>query len=306
MNASITQPNRESGIVLILALLIITAALTATAVFGNLIIRSIQQSRLVDQSIQAYYLAESGAERALHQVRKRSALHDCSIIGGSTCNVLGYCDGFSGVNCITAGSGGLGAAMPSDWLVSALSEQSVVKRLQPGESFQIDLFNPYQQTGAVGLEPLETVQVTSADLTSGFTLYGQLTNLTWLIGGTFGCPLGAPIIANGFITGSYNDQLGLAAAAVSGLAGADLNASCLYILRLSNPLTQPVGLFTVSLHSDAPATDANRIDIPSRLVIDASADFGQSFQTVKVRTPVRPPLSGLYDFVLFSDTEIIK
>ena len=300
--------SQQSGIVLILALLIITAALTATAVFGNLIIRSIQQSRLVDQSIQAYYLAESGAERALYQVRVLTSIHDCKIANSSfSCTINGYCDRFSTLPCVTSGQGGLAAGMPSDWLVSALSEQSVVKRLQPGESFQIDLFNPYQQTGAAGLAPaLEVVQVTSADLSSGFTIYGQLTNLTWLIGGSVGCPLGAPVVANGFITGVHNDQLGLAAAALSGLAGADLNAGCLYILRLSNPLTQPAGLFTVSLHNDSPASEANRVNIPSRLLITATADFGQSFQTVKVRTPVRPPLSGLYDFVLFSDSEIIK
>ncbi|OGY49974.1 MAG: hypothetical protein A3J59_00965 [Candidatus Buchananbacteria bacterium RIFCSPHIGHO2_02_FULL_56_16] len=304
------RTSEQSGIVLILALLIITAALTATAVFGNLIIRSIQQSRLVDQSMQAYYLAESGVERALYQVRRRSAIHNCSIaIPSASCNVRGYCDSANSLACVTSGPGGLAAGMPSDWLVSALSEQSVVKRLQPGESFQIDLFHPYQPTVAQGLVPsLEVVQVTSADLASGFTLYGQLTNLTWLISATLNpnCPLGEPIVANGFITGVRNDQLGLAAAAVSGLAGADLNASCLYILRLSNPLTQPAGLFTISLHSDSPASEDNRVDIPSRLLITVTADFGQSFQTVKVRTPVRPPISGLYDFVLFSDTEIIK
>src|SRR3989338_872826 len=117
-----SHSSQQSGIVLILALLIITAALVASAALGNLIIRGIQQSRLVDQSMQAHYLAESGAERALHQVRQRTALHDCALIGAGSCSALGYCDGarFETVPCITAAADGLGAAMPSDWSVAAV------------------------------------------------------------------------------------------------------------------------------------------------------------------------------------------
>jgi len=62
--------NNQSGIVLILAILLIAAVISTAAIFTSLTIRNLQQSRLVDQAIQAHYIAESGAEHALYQVRR--------------------------------------------------------------------------------------------------------------------------------------------------------------------------------------------------------------------------------------------
>lgn len=295
---------KQSGMVLILALLIIAAILATAIIFSNLIIREIQQSRLIDQSIQAYYLAESGAERALYQTRRREAVQgdDCNVIVvGSSCQESnGYCSLTNNeVSCITGTEDNL--ATRNGWLVTVANEPETTVNLKVGESFQLDLFSPYQ--GGDFITNIEAFRV-SSNLSSPM-LYGEITNLTWLLGGSANCPLDNPAISKGEISLS-----GGTSSYITGFPGdPEINPNCSYVLRLGNILLPQAqaGQFTITIHSSATGDPrVNRFDIPSRLIIDSQADFGRSRQKVRVKTPIRPPLSGLYDFVIFSEEEIVK
>ena len=313
------KAKQQSGMVLILSILIVAAVLATVAIFSNLIIREIFQSRLVDQSIQSYYLAESGTERTLYQTRKREAIPDCAIVGSGACNDNGFCpvdtdhDGLQNdIPCITTNQGALGAQMKGDWNVVVSHERSMPIFLQPGGSFQFDLFSPY--LGADFISNLNAIKIQSDPTSnpnnnlSDFKLYGQLTNLSWLVNGSPTCPVVANqrAILQDFIVGSSHQ------AVVTGLVGNGINQNCSYTFRIIDPLPAGGGLsgkYTVSLHSlqnGGVPTDQNQIDIPSRLILDSSATVGNSYQTVRAKTPIRPPLSGLYDFVLFSEEKVVK
>ena len=299
--------------VLILAILIIGSVLATVAVFSNLIISQIRQSRLIDQSIQSYYLAESGAERALYQTRRQEAVRaqDCDIIqSGSVCQSNGFCSATTPSNsvpCINTNEGDL-TGLAGQWTVAVSNEQELSIFLDVGESFQVDLFNPYQVSG---FEPgMESFEITGPP---GSNLAAELSNVTWLVGGTPNCnPNGytppQPAITRGNIDikpdGSSTYLVNVYPTDPS------INSNCSYILRIGNtllPVAAP-GQFTLAIFNTAVDVDpvADKLDIPSRLIINSQADFGRSHQEVKVKTPIRPPLSGLYDFVVFSEEEIVK
>lgn len=306
----------QSGMVLVLAILVGAAVLATAALFGNLIIREIQQSRLIDQSIQAYYLAESGVERALYQSRRREAVKaaDCqSIFGGSSeCDATdGYCT-LSGqqVSCIIEGPASLG--LRGNWQVEVTNENETSVNLAVGESFQLDLFSPFE-TGGFSTN-IKSIVIESDLLNT--TLSVEITNLTWLVGGTLDCPLDSliptrPATSKGRITLTHDVVNNIGTTSffkdLDFINDPPLDPDCSYSIRIGNVLlpTAVDGQFTIKIFDGVDAT-ANQLAIPSRLIIDSEAVFGKSFQKVRVRTPVRPPLSGLYDFVLFSEEEIVK
>ncbi|NUM25518.1 MAG: hypothetical protein HUU49_02720 [Candidatus Buchananbacteria bacterium] len=304
---------KQSGMVLILAILIIASVLATAVVFSNLIISEIRQSRLIDQSIQSYYLAESGAERALYETRRKEAVkpEDCSKIqSGSTCQITGYCSlttPSNSVPCISLNEGNL-SGLPGQWDIAVTNEKQVSIFLNIGESFQIDLFNPYQVAGfEVGMESFEITG------TPGSTLAAELSNVTWLVGGTLDCNPNVftppePAITRGDIIINSSGSSTYLVNVYSG--DPSINPNCSYILRVSNSILPDAaaGQFNLSIFNKATDVDpiSNRLDIPSRLIINSQADFGSSHQELKVRTPIRPPLSGLYDFVIFSEEEIVK
>ena len=283
--------NQEKGTVIILAIVIITAVIAAASIFGNLIVKEIRQSRLIDQSIQAYYLAESGAERALHQTRIREAVPDCQEIEKGTCiEASGRCSVDLDIPCITNNKGSLGSVVEGNWSVDVSNENQTQFLLEKGKTFQIDLFSPQQVKDA----NINEIQVLSE--LSGLTLFGELINMTNIlnISGAANCQNVVAVV---------KDQVDTPKRFYS-LDGKDIVPECSYAFRLSYPFSS-VGnqsVIAVSIYN----TSGEQMDIPSRLIINSSAQYGRSQQTITIRTPIRPPLSGLYDFVLFSEEEVVK
>jgi len=300
----------NSGTILLLALLIIAAILASAAIFANLIISEIRQSRLIDQSIQAYYLAESGAERALFQARKRQAVQSCEI-GVSCVEDNGYCDGQPNqAPCITLSQGTLSADVIGNWDVAVDNEMETSIVLAAGSSFQLDLFGPLSgcplniDDPVPGVEKIELIS--SVD---PLTLYGQLTNLSWLACSSGLCSnqssSGLPVNYRDFISITAEPDEPQASESIEALDGHDITGDCSYSFRISYPFKinsdQPTKI-TLKTYDSAD----QQLPILSRLIISSSAAYGKSFQNVIVHAPVRQPLSGLYDFVLFSEKIIEK
>lgn len=282
----------EKGTILLLSILIITSVLLTAITFGQIVISGILQSRLVDQSIAAYYLAESGAERALYQTRVRESVISCEALDKGSCDeVTATCSGDNTTPCITQTRGSLGGLVRGDWEVNVENEQDTKFTLKNGESFQIDLFSPNQVKNA----GINEVHIDSS--AEGLTIIGELINMSNILNasGVNAC------LAQDAV---FKDMIEIPKT-FYGLDGKDILPVCSYTLRMTYPLE--VGA-PDSIDLDVFVYDETfkQLPIPSRLVINSSARFGQSFQTLTVHTPIRPPLSGLYDFVLFSEQEIVK
>lgn len=296
----------QSGMILILALLIIAAVLGAAALFNNFIIQEIRQSRLIDWSIQAYYLAESGAEKSLYQVRHQEAVIDCRLLevdpelacnppSNCSCQPSGFCLNNGLIPCVLS-SGQLGSR--GGWQIQASQEQETSILLKKGESFQLDLFNPYQ----VFRSNINELKITS-DISSGLILYGEFVNLTNILNvQELSVCKNQPAVLKGKL------DFAVPALYVSGLDNQNLLTDCSYTFRLSYPLDNfyDSSKMTINVYNRATDGTLTALPIPSRLIIDSKAQFGNSLQKIRVRAPMRPPLSGLYDFVLFSEEQIVK
>lgn len=298
------NPKNQSGMILVLALLIIAAVLGAVMLFNSFIIQEIKQSRLIDWSIQSYYLAESGAEKSLYQVRHQEAIVDCRLLeedpglvcnpaSNCSCQANGYCANNNQVPCVLT-SGDLGSR--GGWQIEASQEEETSILLKKGESFQIDLFNPYQ----VFKSNINEIKITS-EITSGLILYGELINLTNILNvqdpSVSICRDQQPILKT---------RLDFAEPAL--YVPLDILAICSYTFRLNYPLDSvgQTNITTINVYNRLVDGTLTPMVIPSRLIIDSRAQFGNSLQKVRVRAPMRPPLAGLYDFVLFSEEQIIK
>jgi len=300
------ETNNQSGIVLILAILMISAVISAAAIFTGLTIRNLQQSRLVDQAIQAHYIAESGAEHALYQVRQREAVvpDKCDQLdSGSSCvESNGFCDGAllgGEVSCITSGSGALAV---TDWQNTAEHERTFSFFLERGQNIQIDLFDPFQEIDPLGQLPsgVGRIFVEWGDLDHELDLDYTLLTLTpgqetqEIASDRMpkrNCVFPSPC---NFPTSDFEPK-----------PPAGLNVLNSYLLRLKafEFIDDEAGPIQVSIFEPA---GGNQLPIPSRLIITSVGEFGDSQQRIQVRTPTRPPLSGLYDFVLFSEEEVVK
>lgn len=289
-NQANTQPR---GIILILALLVVSTILLAAAAFAGIINRELQQARLLDQSVQALYAAESGVERSLFHIRQRLAVATCD--DGATCQA-GVCDG-SAIACFDANDSAL---LPrGDWNMIIDPEGATTVNLQRGQSFQVDLF---------GLNQVSDAGITGFQLSSdvnNIMLFGQITNLTNILQvQAASCPTNSPAVAKDVVEIVDSDNTEPYTSPVIGsLDGVPLYDSCSYIVRVSRPLTDIAESANITLTA---LSNSAEVPIPSRLIVTGTGESGNAAQRITTRTPIRPPLSGLYDFVLFSEEAVIK
>jgi hypothetical protein len=138
---------KQKGSVLLLALLVTTAILGAALSLGIVVIGSIQRASLTTHAFAAYYMAESGLEKALYEIRKENI----------TPNNLAADCGLSGVNCTRQ------VSYEKDAYYSSLKEN---------KSIQLNLVSTTGGTGA-GAESLEII-CTDAD-SSIFPLWLEIT-----------------------------------------------------------------------------------------------------------------------------------
>ncbi|MBU1029454.1 hypothetical protein KKE28_04595, partial [Patescibacteria group bacterium] len=72
----IKSNTQSTGSVLLFALLIMTSVIIGSIGLGTLIMDLLQQTRITDSSILAYYTAESGVEQSLFNARRTGQIPD--------------------------------------------------------------------------------------------------------------------------------------------------------------------------------------------------------------------------------------
>lgn len=249
------------GTVLLMALIVMSSVVISSVGLGSLILSSLQQTRVIDSAIVAYYAAETGAEDALFFSRRSGALP-------------------ANVSVATALTNG------ATWKRAVDDKESVIYAgtILEDSLVEIPLFNPDTQTTA----NIAKVDVTWTDSCSGCTVLAAST-VGWLPGGVWD-PLNPATVGIGvtqYVGG--NAQLPIAA------------PNKLYRLRLA---ARKGAIENVQIRAydgvNAP------VSLPSRVKIDSRGSFGGVEQKLLVTLPRQTPLSGVYDFVVFSECSIVK
>jgi hypothetical protein len=261
MRYPVFPEKKERGTVLLMALIVMSSVVISSVGLGSLILSSLQQTRVIDNAIVAYYAAETGAEEALFLARRSGTLPpDVGTPVVLTNNAR--------------------------WRRTVDDTESVIYAgtiLEDGFT-EIALFNPDTQIST----NIAKVEVTWTDTCSGCTVVGA-NMVGWLPGGAWE-PLNPANVGIGVT--QY----------VGGTAQLPIpSPDKLWRLRL---IARKGAIENVQIR----AYDASNapLPLPGRVSIDSRGSYGGVEQKLLVRLPRQTPLSGVYDFVVFSECSIVK
>lgn len=260
----------KKGSVLIMSLIIMTGLLLVAMEFSVIVVSSIRQARNIDVSLIAFHAAESGAESALYQVRKKN---------------LTTLDRETG----TAGIASWDATMPDNFSpeVSAVTRA----RLAKNEVLEFALY------GADGgsAPAIQSMKVTwTAQSCPSGEPWIDFARAPWTAGPTFTWPTNpmqhfvkTPVTpgANEIITNAFT---------------ADPS-----VVRIKALYCDLEGV-SVTFYSAPDAPLANQVPVPNYFSIRPVGSLADIKQAVKISLPRKAPLSGLYDYVLFSEDIVDK
>lgn len=265
--------NQKKGSVLLLALLVMTGIVTISLATGTLIVNEIRQSSQLDHATVAFYAAESAVERGLYQIRKQNSA-------------------VTAINQLTA----LLNNDASYAIVAQDSEDSVNKTLVQDETSQLDLYEPYS------LNPLNPA---IKSLRFDWTGAGSWLEIRWI-----------PWTSSGALAPNTNQGRYISSADSPYVVNLDAATNYLYKVRITARQAQATNL-SITAYSEVDPTvncvplTSCQINIPGRIKIKGVGEYpnnlaGASKQAILVSLPQISPLSGLYDYVLFSEEEIKK
>jgi hypothetical protein len=278
----------ENGNVLLLALLVMAGIMTAALGIGAIILNEIRQARDIDFSTVAYYAAESGVEQALYKIRKEDALLGCPT---GACDVNGYCS--SGDSCAGDIVNGVSSFRntldnQSSWSrIITDKEGQIYGKIDKDNSMQVDLYDP-EGTAAAGVESIK-IEWTPQCAAPGDVSMIEVSYIGWdpAVGWSaateqkfkYSAPE-SPAVINVFSnTKSYRVRI-----------------KALYC-DVSNVRVTAWG----SENAGNPP-----ISIPARIILTSTGQYGTLRQAVKMIMPRKSPMSGLYDYVLFSECSLVK
>ncbi|MCX6785805.1 MAG: hypothetical protein NTZ18_03060 [Candidatus Komeilibacteria bacterium] len=263
---------QQSGTALLLAMLIMASIITVSSATSRLVINEVVQSSQLDKAIVAFYGAESGLERGLWQTRQA---------GGSA----------STLNQLTATLDN----NASYQLIAQDTEDVLYASLAANESYQADIFNPNSLDGLS--TPVKAVRISW----EGMGSWLDLSWAAWTTSGALGNP-GSVSVSQA--SSPYILQL---------------NDSSAYLYRLRLIARQAgAGNITITAYSNvnpagcAPVPFSScQVPFPARISLKGIGEYphgaaNASRQAISVSLPASSPLSGLYDYVLYSEGEIKK
>jgi len=271
--------HNQRGAALLLALLMMSGLVVVGVVLGDLTISELRQSRNLDQSMVAYYGAESGAERAIYEWRQS-----------------GSDSGFTSIDCLnedTLSSVGWTCESAPATLneISFTLPEFIVK--------EIPLYLPTQLNVNSGVESA-TVDWQSADPTTNLEYpWLEVTLLSW----------DASDAQVNFASDAHVTKrlFPCSPAAVGGVVCDqavinDFVASNSYVVRL-RALHNDVSNVTIKFYDGG----ANPVDIGTYLKTgDFTGTYENAKQGVRVQVPVTDAATGMFDFVIFSEESLLK
>jgi len=281
LNLWYRQFRTEYGNVLLLALLVMAGIMTAGLAIGAIILNEIRQARNIDFASVAYFAAEAGVEQALYKFRKEDAVINCPT---GVCDENGFCTLGEKESCIKQ-DGNLNNG--SSWSRNVIDKEwQIYGKIKKDESVQVDLFDP-AGTSAAGVESIK-IEWTPQCVPPAASMI-EVSYIAWnpLIGWVTESEqrfkysaVDSPVINNGFSSAkSYRVRIKAFYCDISNL------------------------VFTAWANNDA---GAPQVEIPARVVLNSVGSFSNLRQAIKMTMPRRSPMSGLYDYVLFTECSLVK
>lgn len=258
------RPNRtvtrERGAVLLLSLFVMSGVTIAAVGMSALIIGSLQQSRVIDNAIIAYYAAETGIEDAIYRARLTG-------------------------NLPTSQSSPQFLSSGTSWTRAVTDRESVIYAgaIPEDGTYEIALYDPDAPTAA---QNIGRVLVTWEDDCSGCTVL-QANLVGWTSGGA--------------VLWDPNAETSLHTWNASGVSLTMPDPSRLYRLRL-HALEGRMRNVQIRAYDGSNA----QTTLPGRIRVDSVGSYANVRQRITATMPRNVPLSGIFDFVIFSECSLVK
>lgn len=253
-----------------MVLLIIGTVTPISLFISRIILNSLMTSRNIDSSAIAYYASESGVEKNLYAIRKEDY-------------GVEYLKTNSFYNTGSLGNNSLWY-LDLDECVGSKSEINISK-IKKDNSYQVDLYNPDDS-------------LTSQDIRS--------IRLEWSGDPSAKLEVSWSSWKNGNFIPNTNKRFFSNAESpiVMNLSTIENNAANIYRLRLKSLYNDinDINLKAFSLDDGV----GEQKNIPSIITLKSVGEFSNNKQAVQVEMSRRSPVSGVWDFVIFSQEDIVK
>jgi hypothetical protein len=265
-----------------MALLVMSGVLIVGASLGTISLLTLRQGRIIDDSIIAFGAAETGAEQSLYQLRRV----------GATSGLLNASPNHDSGTVIS------GPAMTnaSSWkrMVSS-NETTIFTAIPRDKTYELVLWDPENPSAPAGIESLRLAW----DDNCGGTSSLEVLAAGWDPGAI----------------GGFNPSLGFHgdSPALTFLRDPvrvidnDFAANEAYRVRFRAKTCDVFNLAVSGWSADnADSGSGIIVNLPSRVAVTSTGSYGSSRQAMELRLPRLNPLSGVFDFVIFSQCSILK
>ncbi len=260
------EKTKAAGNILPLSLIMMLIILMAGIGIGIVVLEGSRQSQSTDQSVTAYYMADSGVERQLYEVRKDNQSSD--YVNGLSAPY------FNGGRWVSTGALELPTSKTFDTIATS--------------SFAVlDLFNPDDMTRTFNINTMNLIWTN--DPSCGATpARVEVGYAYWTIVG--GVPQ-FPSDNDFFILPKNN----------TGSMTVPLDPNKLYRIRIRSYDCSARSLKATFLNpSNAPVT------YPGDLTLSAEGTYLKATQKIAVTMPKLDVLSGVFGYVIFSECQLLK
>lgn len=276
--------NKQKGSIILYALILMLVLSVIVTLIASIVLINIRSTSNSSKAISAFYAAETGLERSLQSIK---ANRDSQAV--SLTSTLSTINGWGAATLATANS---------QYLVDSNNTEttSINFNLPIGSSKQIDLFDP--DTGAAVIsgslaivnmtwEPgancisSSSCTATSADLEYS---YKKFQSTTW-----------------GTATSGEDYQTSKITCATASCSSTTLSLTPSFGYQLKfKPICCDLNNVTIRVNN------GSDINFKNYLIIESTGSYGNSSIKLRANTIWKPPLSGLGEYVLFSEESISK
>lgn len=269
----------RKGSVLLLSLLVMSGVLIVGASLGTISVLNLRQARVIDDAVIAFAAAESGAEQTLYQLRRVGA-------GSAALNADADHDDSLSVSGVPMGNG-------ARWSRSLeATETTIFTAIPKDRSYEVVLWDPETPAAPAGVESLAFSWDDACGGTSGL----EVLATGWDPGASGGF---SPSVA------FHGDSPALTFLHVDPrVVDNDFAAGQAYRVRLRAKTCDIFNLAITAYSADNGG--GVQVPIPSRLAVETVGTYATARQAMELKLPRLQPLSGAFDFVIFSQCSLLK
>jgi len=280
--------NNQQGVVLLFSLIILGVMSAIAFGISSLVYREVNVARSFDDSLQSYYAAESGIERALDIVAEHRKQHDT--LANTLAAVVDYAPKASPVTLPESDST---YTIDSTKTTSTTTQLHIPLR----DFFQVDLYNPDASvTSFMNAESARLLWNVADSCTAGSRMEMTFQEFT---SSSFGLTDDS-VYKQVYTCGIETAPVGTDCQATSNWPAKNTN----YVIQIHS-LDCPSVDATLSFY-DADDAGGTVVEIPSVITIASIGSGNLSQREIIARTKWIPGASGLSAYVLFSLESVVK